>query len=476
MLRPFNLELDLKLDNKEVPMYQQLAEGVQKLIVSGTLKPGDALPGSREMAAQLHVSRKTVVSAMELLVFSGWLENRERVGLFVNTKLPSEHNAQKGKLSTENANKKPVTVESEEKKNRLVINDGFPDTQLTPYEALSRSYRQFFNRAARWKMLGYNDPRGSLKFRRSLAQEICQERGLPINEDEVMVTRGSQMALFLSAHVMIKPGKAVAIEDPTYEYARLAAESAGATLYPIPVDEEGLQVDVLENTLEEHPEISLLYVTPRFQYPTTVTLSPARRRRLVDVVIKHNLFVVEDDFGHNFHFNSKHQLPLCVMLPKSNCLYIATYSKTLAPALRMGFVTSSVEVINQLANYRKLIDMQGDEVMERSIVELYENGEIKRHIRRARKVYQERLDYISNLIHSKLNDKVNYKRPDGGLALWMTMEKDPRLELALRGIKAPVFALADGRFGIRVGYASMQNEEMDLFINVLSDILRDSKK
>lgn len=467
MLRPYNLELELELDNKEVPMYQQLAEGVQKLIVAGTLKPGDALPGSREMAAQLHVSRKTVVSAMELLTFSGWLENRERVGLFVNTKLPIEYDRQKRNLSSESDKVTKPSAETEEKQKRLVVNDGFPDTQLTPYEALSRAYRQFFNRAARWKMLGYNDPRGSRKFRQSLAQEICQERGLPITEDEVMVTRGSQMALYLSAHVMIQRGGAIAIEDPTYEYARLAAESVGATVYRIPVDEEGLKVDVLEQALEVHPEISSLYVTPRFQYPTTVTLSPARRRQLAEVVTRYNLFVVEDDFGHNFHFTSKHLMPLCMMLPKSNCLYIATYSKILAPALRLGFVTSSADVIDRLASYRKIIDMQGDEVMERSVLEMIETGEIKRHIRRARKVYQERLDHISDLIDSKLRGKVSYKRPSGGLALWLTMDWDPRPVFEQRGIAAPIFPLADGRFGIRVGYASMQNEEMEKLVEVM---------
>lgn len=471
MLRPFTLELDVKLDNKEIPLYQQLAEGVQKLIVAGTLKPGDALPGSREMASQLHISRKTVVSAMELLLFSGWLENRERVGLFVNMKLPIENDGQNGKLSIESDKKKSETTDSDKGQIRLEVNDGFPDTRLTPYEALSRAYRQLFNRAARWKMMGYNDPRGSRKFRLSLAKEICQERGLPITADEVMVTRGSQMALYLGSHVMIKPGEGVAIEDPTYENARLAFESAGATVYPIPVDEDGLRVDILEETLIKHPEIKGLYVTPRFQYPTTVTLSAARRRQLTDLVVKHNLIVLEDDFGHNFHFTSKHLMPLCVMLPKANCLYIATFSKTLAPALRLGFVTSSLEVINRLADYRRIVDMQGDEVMERSVVELVENGDIKRHIRKARKVYQERLDCISSLIESKLKDKVNYKRPNGGLALWMTMSKDLRQEFYLRGIKAPVFALADGRFGIRVGYASMQQEEMELLVDLLADLL-----
>ena len=104
MLRPFTLELEFKLDNKDIPMYQQLADGIQKLIVSGTLKPGDALPGSREMASRLKVSRKTVVSAMELLVFSGWLENRERIGLFVRSKLPIDNNSKKGDLQTESCN------------------------------------------------------------------------------------------------------------------------------------------------------------------------------------------------------------------------------------------------------------------------------------------------------------------------------------------------------------------------------------
>ena len=109
--------------------------------------------------------------------------------------------------------------------------------------------------------------------------------------------------------------------------------------------------------------------------------------------------------------------------------------------------------------------------MERSVLELVESGEIKRHIRRARKVYQERLEYIDGLITVKLKDKVNYKRPNGGLALWMTMDRDIRNELALRGINAPVFALADGRWGIRVGYASMKKEEMDLFIGALNELL-----
>jgi GntR family transcriptional regulator/MocR family aminotransferase len=192
---------------------------------------------------------------------------------------------------------------------------------------------------------------------------------------------------------------------------------------------------------------------------------------LADIVVKNNLMVAEDDFGHHFHFTTSRQMPFCVMLPKSNCVYIATFSKILAPALRLGFVTSSAEVINRLAERRRIIDLQGDVVMERSVLELVESGELKRHIRRARKVYQERLEYIDDLITAKLKDKVMYKRPNGGLALWMTMDRDIRRELALRGINAPVFALTDGRWGIRVGYASMKKEEMELLVGALHELL-----
>ena len=471
MLRPWKLQLNLELDNKEVPMYQQLADKVQKLIETGTLKTGDALPGSREMSEQLHVSRKTVVSAMELLVFSGWLENRERVGLFVRER-PIQQSSHRLQSSSARMVEPPMQeAVTKEPTVRLTINDGYPDTQLVPFEELSRAYRQLFNRAARWKMLGYGDARGNLKFRTSVAQEVRHERGLNIQPEEVMVTRGSQQALYLVAHALYRPGDAVAMEYPTYQNARLAVESAGLEVVPVPVDDEGIDTEVLAEVLIQHPNIRALYVTPRYQYPTTVTMSPSRRRRLAELVIEHGVMVLEDDFGCHFQFTVQHVMPLSVLLPKTHYIYIGTFSKLLAPALRMGFIASSQEVVDRVAAYRKIVDIQGDGIMERAILELTESGEIKRHLRKACRVYRERLDYISHRIQHELKDKVEFRKPRGGMALWITTGHNPEQALLERGIASTWVPMPGGRWGLRVGYASMQQEEVDMLVAALKEIL-----
>lgn len=464
MLRQWNFEIELELDNKQVPVYKQLAAQIQKMIETGILKTGDLLPGGRKMAQKLNISRKTVLSAMELLVFSGWLENRERVGLFVRnpqqtSKKSPQHAAIVSPLPKDTSSTVPAPS--------LVINDGYPDTQILPFKELSCAFRQLFNRAARWQMLGYNDPLGNVKLRTALSQGICYERGLQTRIEQLMLTRGSQQALYLVTHVLLHPGDAVVVEDPGYLNARRAFESGGLRVLPVPVDKEGLQTDKLRELLATESGIRALYVTPRYQYPTTVTLSSVRRRKLAELVNAHNLLVIEDDFGCNFQFTEHHLKPLSALLSPEHFIYIGTFSKILAPALRLGFVVTTQEFIKQMGDYRQLVDMQGDNVMERAILDLIEKGELKRHIRRASKVYRERLQYATTLIRKELGNNVIFKKPDGGLALWMEFEDNPTERLAQCGISATIEKLANQRFGLRVGYASMQSEEIARLIIAL---------
>ena len=464
MLRRWNFEIELDVDNKQVPVYKQLAAKIQKMIETGILKNGDLLPGGREIAQKLNVSRKTVLSAMELLVYSGWLENRERVGLFVRNPQPSPNKVSQHSDVASPPPHDPIATSSAPS---LIINDGYPDTQLLPFKELSSAFRQLFNRAARWQMLGYNDPLGNVRLRTALSQGICYERGLQTSIEQLMLTRGSQQALYLVAHVLLHPGDAVVVEDPGYLNARRAFESGGLRVLPVPVDKEGLQTDKLRELLATESGIRALYVTPRYQYPTTVTLSSARRRKLAELVNAHNLLVIEDDFGCNFQFTEHHLKPLSVLLSPEHYIYIGTFSKILAPALRLGFVVTTPVFIKQMGDYRQLVDMQGDNVMERAILDLIENGELKRHIRRASKIYRERLQYATELIRKELGENVCYKKPDGGLAFWMEFPADPTDRLVQSGISVSIVKLSDQRFGMRVGYASMQKDEMERLIMAL---------
>lgn len=464
MLRLWSFTITLDTDNKDIPLYQQLEQKVRELICAGTLKKGEAIPSSRELAQKLGVSRKTVVTAMEHLVYAGWLENRERIGLFV---ADTSRLMPKGSLGQQEAKPADGEVASAENKVQMLqINDGYPDTQLVPFAEFSRSYRQFFNRAARWQMLGYSSSRGNLQFRECLAQMIRQTRGLSMQPEELCVTRGSQQALYLTAHALLHRGETVAVGDVCYERAVEVFEKAGLNVVRVPVDKNGLVTEQLVSLAN----VRAVYVTPRYHYPTCVTMSPARRKQLSDWAIRENVLVIEDDFAGSYQYQGRRLLPLSAMLPKSNYIYISTFSKILAPAVRVGYVASDFSLIEEIARYRTLVDIQGDNVMEHTLAELIANGDIKRHLLRASRTYAERLDYISKQISLLLPDSVGYSRPHGGLALWLDLPgQNWQQRLARHNIQAPIFLLPDGREGIRIGFASMQPHAIDTLLQAIKE-------
>lgn len=469
----------LLADNQNLPIYQKVQNLILEEILSGTLKPGALIPSSRELAEQLGVSRKTTVKAIENLILKGYLESKDRVGTFVRKKSSAVTTSSQ---TTQNQNQT-----TQNQKPTLVINDGFPDTMLVPFREFSRAHRQIFNRMAQWKMLGYNDAVGYERLRGMVADILGRLTGLSVETDEISMVRGSQMALFIVANAVLSPGDHIAMEAPGYGNAYKAFQSARLNIHEIPVDEKGIDVDSLE-ALCQQTEIHAVYVTPRYQYPTTVTLSKPRRQKLRDLSLRYRFLVIEDDFGVAYNFSNRHIPTMSEMLPKSHYIYIGTFSKIFAPGIRLGYVASSRDIISQIASYRKLIDMQGDIITERAICELLDGGHLQRHLRHSVKIYKERLHEASAAIKSYLADNVNYKQPRGGLALWLTL--NPHLEttphsvvklpettetsppltrelegsfrkfLNAHGIDAPVFTLANGKVGIRIGYASLPQQSL----------------
>lgn len=455
MLRPWNLKLNVEFEKGAGPKYQQLVDSVKRCIESGTLLAGEALPGSRELAEQLGVSRKTVVTAMARLVEDGWLENRDRVGLFVSESMAA----------------KPAQAVLPSGMGHLVVPEGFPDTLLLPLDDMGRIYRQVVNRAARWRMMGYADPRGNLYLRSLLAQAVSHERGKLVKANQLMLTRGAQQAFYLIAHALLRPGEAVVVDSPVYENARRAFESAGLQVLPVPADGEGMRLDVLERVLRQEPAVRAVMVTPRFHYPTTVTMTNERLHQLARLSDRYGLMIIEDDFDCHFHFARQSQLPLCSLVADGRYLYVSTFSKIMAPAIRMAMVVADEATTSRLMDYRRLMDIQGDAMMEHTFLQLMEDGAMKRHLRRARRVYRERLEEACQLIRQELRGKVAFKRPQGGLSLWMEMAADPRPKLQSRGIEATVYELPDGKYGLRIGYAAMSRENLEFLVSTLKELL-----
>jgi GntR family transcriptional regulator/MocR family aminotransferase len=219
----------------------------------------------------------------------------------------------------------------------------------------------------------------------------------------------------------------VAVEALGYPNAFNVFRRAGAQVLPVPLDEHGIDVDALAK-LTERQRVRLVYVTPHHQYPTTVTLSPARRRALLDLARRQQLAIVEDDYDQEFHYEGRPVLPLASTDSHGNVIYVGTLAKILAPGLRLAFVLAPEPLLARMAHERLLVDRQGDEVLEHAVAELLEDGEVQRHVRRVRRVYQRRRDAFCAALDSELSHALRYTPPAGGLALWARAE--PGIDVA----------------------------------------------
>lgn len=470
MLRPWKLEFRINYDCEKA-IYLQIADAIIESIKTKKLLSGDALPGSRQLGELLKVNRNTVVEALDVLLAEGWLISKERRGTFVADILPDSKGA------TEPVIKHVDQIETAPMPG-LVFDDGFPDSRLAPMNDIARAYRQIFNRKSRWQLMGYSNEFGDIEFRRSIVQMLNFKRNMNVHINEICITRGSQMAMYLAAHALLKENDLVMIENPGYKPAWQAFENAGAKLLPVNVDNEGLRIDEVEKYLKKR-KIRAIYVTPHHQFPTTVTLSLKRRLKLIELSNQYGFTIIEDDYDNEFHFGQRPVLPICSDPRLKNYIYIGTLSKIVAPALRIGYLVSDSQLVKRVGEHRKMIDVQGDNIMEEAILQLIKSGEIKRHLKRTTLLYKEKRDFFYSICDEYLKGKATYHKPDGGLAFWIVPAKNSDLfnvagKLLKKGIKImtpDTFSFDRPVSGFRIGYASLTEKQIEEGIAALSQFL-----
>jgi len=470
MLRPW--ELLIKIDvNCERAVYIQIADSIISAIKGGKLQGGDPLPGSRQLATQLKLNRNTIVDALDILLAEGWLIAKERRGTFVSETLPGFKSVD---LSPALPITSPIEVIAD-----IIFDDGVPDTRIAPINELARAYRQIFNRKGKWQMMGYVEGRGDSDFLNAIVHMLNYKRGMRLTAEDVYITRGSQMAMYLTAHCLLKTGDQVVVENPGYKPAWQAFESAGASLLPVNVDQEGLVITELRVLLSTQKNIKAIYITPHHQFPTTVTLSLGRRLELVALSNEFGFTIIEDDYDNEFHFGQRPVYPVSSFDDIQNYVYVGTMSKIVAPALRLGFMAAPRDLIAKVSQLRKIIDAQGDNMMEQAVLELINDGQIKRHLRKATLIYKAKRDYFDGLIRKHLIEKVNYKKPEGGLAFWLEPKEPVDLQnIAKALLEKGIQIMPPDRFshgkpvnGIRLGYASLTESQLESGIIELSKYL-----
>lgn len=266
---------------------------------------------------------------------------------------------------------------------------------------------------------------------------LAHTRGLAVAADDILITRGSQMALALIARALLQPGDQVAVERLGYAPAWDAFEHQGATLRGIDVDEGGIRVEQLDGTSPR-----AVYLTPHHQYPTTVTLDASRRLRLLSWAAKHRVAVIEDDYDNEYHYDAQPVHPLAAHDPRGVVVYIGTLSKVLAPGIRIGWVVAPPNLLDALLALRTTLDGQGGLAFEAAIGDLLEDKEVQRHIWRTRRLYAERRDALCDALKRRLGGALEFNVPAGGLALWTHVKP---------GVSADRWAARALDRGVRVG-------------------------
>ena len=479
--------------NSQVPVYLQIANGIISHIRQGVLKPSVALPSSRLLAADLKVHRKTVVAAYDELYAQSWVDVYPRKGIFVAKNLPD---VSPRKITT---GTKPYTYPEKaffevpndktrisgpfkkKPEHNLEFNDGFPDIRLAPVELLVREYRRFATYHFTSKYLMYGPEQGSENLRTELARFFGETRGLQVKSENILITKGVQMALYLIAKTLLTKNDTVIAGDPGYNCPNEVFEQAGAKLALVAVDEHGINVSEIEAICKKK-KVKLVYVIPHHHSPTTVTLSADRRMQLLELARKYKFAIVEDDYDYDFHYASSPILPLASVDHYGSVIYVGSFSKTIAPGIRIGFMIAPQNLITQATRFRRLIDRQGEQLLEEAMANLLKNGDISRHLKKANKTYHERRDVLCRLLKEKLDGYISFKIPDGGFAVWVEYLNGLKPQEVAAKAATMGLTISKGtdyfhdpaypNNGIRLGFASLNLKELEQAVEILAKAIK----
>jgi GntR family transcriptional regulator / MocR family aminotransferase len=473
----------------EIPVYLQITNAFIQNIRQGRLRKGLKLPGSREVAGLLKINRMTAVAAYQELDAQGWIETLPRKGTFVKVNLPllspqkivDESRVfklpQEPGFSYDEKRILPIRHSDFPPAGKLIFNDGFPDIRLAPIDYLIKSMRSVSRLPANKKYLMYGGAQGTPLLRKTLAAFLCDTRGLSVTPENILITKGAQMGIYITSSMLLKPGEEVIAGTPGYVSANLTFQQLGARIHYVPVDEHGIDIDAIEKLCKKKT-IKLVYVIPHHHNPTTVTLIPERRMRLLELALKYNFAIIEDDYDYDFHYASKPIMPMASHDRHGHVIYIGTLTKTLAPAIRFGFMVAPEKFIQSATWLRKSIDTQGDSLMENAIAELYNDGTITRHIKKSVKLYKERRDHFCNLLQDELGEAISFKIPDGGMSVWTKF-----VNRDLKTISSKAFTkgliVKDGTTydiekikynAVRLGFASLNFKEQEKAVRILKAV------
>lgn len=486
MKAPFSGVLDLKR-SRGAPLHRQLYDGLRAAILDGRLRPGSAIPASRVLARDLALSRTTVLAAIEQLVVEGYVETRRGSG----TRVAHWTKDMVSPGSRPRASSRPIS------RDRLVadrwrdaaahgrpadrnsvpkpLRSGIPDVSIFPTALWTRLLRRTSLRID-GREAGYAFTSGHPAFKQAITRHLVEHRLARIAPEQVIVTPSAQGALDLIARLLLEPGDRVWIEDPGYRGARIAFLLAGAKLIPVPVDSQGIDPAALRRSAPP----KLIYVTPSHQYPLGHTLSLARRLELLDLAEAAGAIIVEDDYDSDFQYEGRPIAALQGFRENTRVIYVGTLSKTMMPALRLGYLAAPPALTQAFAQLQRNTGHGVAVALQLAIAAFIEEGHYRAHIRRMEKLYRERRDALLSGLADRLAHVLTPLHPQGGMQLAALLKRpESDRELARRLDAAGVeveplsaFHLERARYrGLLMGFAAWTPQQIETAVRRMADVL-----
>lgn len=468
------------------PLQEQIARYLRDAVMRGHLSPGARLPPTRSFAAELGVSRQTVVLAYDRLIAEGYAHGQRGSGIYVPDVLPEDlapplidHgptasavriNACPG-LSRRGGRLLTLPVTPVPREPGLLA-PGTPALDAFPYDTWARLSARFWRSRPPIDQLGYMDPAGFLPLREAIAEHLGLTRGLSCDAEDVVITSGSQHAIELAARMLIDEGESVWVENPGFVAGHSAVESAGARVIPVPVDSEGLDVDA---GIRLAHQARLAVVTPSHQYPLGVSMSLRRRLALLDWAERADAWIIEDDCDGDYRYAGRPLHPLRALgriSATNRVIYVGTFAKVLAPGLRIGFLIAPPGLACAFAHARALVDRQSPAPLQIVLAEFIGEGHFATHLRRMRMLYAERRDALLSAVEYHCSDLLDWgTRPDAGLHLVAKLRSAvaPDVDLAVwaaaaaLGLQTPPLSphyRTDGEAGLVIGFGATKPSNM----------------
>jgi DNA-binding transcriptional MocR family regulator len=464
-----------------VPLYRQIYQGLRDAIVSGELAEGQRLPTERALAHELGVNRTTVMNAYNELASEGLIEGHVGRGTLVRrnyTPLDDDifdHETPAWLFGLTGGEELALGADAHvmseitslgERKEIISLATATPSTDLLPSDILRTVIDEGLP-SGRQSALGYCPVEGLQSLRRAIAVHM-RKQGVAVDLQHILILSGSTQGIGLIGRMLLRSGDEVVVEVPTYLGAIQTFRALGARVIGVPTDSEGMRVDLLESILARRSP-RLIYTQPTFQNPTGSVLSAERRRRLLLLARRYQVPILEDDPYSEIYFEGQAPQPLKAQDTQGNVLYLSTFSKTLAPGLRVAWLAGPEQMIERLSLHKQVFDLNTNAFGQWSVAEMLRRGLYEPHLANARQQYRHRRDLSLHAIHEYWPADVRVNRPNGGFHLWCRLPGDIRARTLLREaaqeqvafvIGEPFHVDGGGQHAFRLSFAPLDEPQL----------------